>query len=132
MEEVRASSKKGLFTTALGNAAAGIDRAVVRAMQMRNARVRARAEALGHEERMRALEAIAAAYALYDLSPRAFFPEPEAITPRLDRVRRVGHVDVFDATWESRYEPYACDVRERYLSHANNRSARARLYLADT
>jgi pimeloyl-ACP methyl ester carboxylesterase len=131
MKEVENAAKKGLWSAALGTAASSIDRAVVRAMQMRNARVRARAEALDHAERMRALEAIASTYALDDLSPRAFFPDPPPIAPRLDRVRRVGHVEVLDATWESRYEPYGADVRERYLSHANNRSARARLFLSD-
>ena len=109
----------------LGVAAGAFDRAVVRAMQMRNARVRRNAEALSHAERMQRLAEIEAAYR------GVGFAEPAPIAPRLSHVRDEAFgVTVFDARWESAYAPHAAGVRDAYLSHAENRTAHARLFLA--
>src|SRR5262249_26544526 len=73
---------KGVLATALGAWAAGVDRAVLAAMQMR----RGRADALGHDQRMAALLAIAARYG----RPEGFFAPPPPIAPRLERAGDAG------------------------------------------
>jgi pimeloyl-ACP methyl ester carboxylesterase len=108
----------------LGIAAGAFDRAVVRAMELRNARVRRPAEALPHAERMERLAQIEASYR------GATFEAPPPIAPRLTHVRDEAHaVAVIDARWESRYEPHAPGVRDAYLAHEENRTAHARLFL---
>src|SRR5262249_23055416 len=78
-------------------------------------------------ERMRALAAIKAAYAAPEIwnGPDAFFAPPSPIDPRLERVRE----GVFDAAWPSDFTPYLPEIREKYLGHEANRTARARLYV---
>ena len=60
----------------LHTASAGVDRAVVAAMELRNRGVRARAEAMSHEERMERLATIRELYGAPALvsDPDAFFP----------------------------------------------------------
>jgi pimeloyl-ACP methyl ester carboxylesterase len=77
------------------------------------------------------MRALAAIEEMYRCEPHVdFFPAPAPIRPRLDRVREVGHVTVWDATWPSGYEPYASSLRDAYLAFGNNHTARARLFLA--
>lgn len=122
----------------LGHAARAVDRAVVSAMQMRNKGERARAESIGHEDRVRLLGAIAESYADVSGDPARFFPEPAPIAPRPTFVRALGSrhahkaalAGVHDLAWESGYEPFLGDVREKYLSRTHNRTAHARVYLA--
>jgi len=118
-----------IWSVAIGAAAAGIDRTAVAAMHLRNARVRARAESLGPEQRMAALAAIAETYDRAENfgAPDAFFTPPALVSPRLASVRS----RVWDASWASAYEPYGREVRDRYLAHVNNRTAWARLVLGD-
>ncbi len=116
----------------LGAAAATFDRAVLAAVRLRGGAQTARAERLSHDERMLRLAAIRDSYAAKELwdGPDAFFVPPSLIAPRLDRVRTMaGGVDVMDASWPSDVVPYLPEVRESYLAHEANRTARARLYL---
>ena len=116
----------------LGAAAATFDRAVLAAVRLRGGAQTSRAERLSHDERMIRLAAIKDAYAAKELwdGPDAFFVPPPPIAPRLDRVRTMaGRIDVMDASWTSEVVPYLPEVRESYLAHEANRTARARLYL---
>ena len=69
----------------IGSAVGAVDRAVVVAMQMRGARDSARAEKLGHAERVDILEAIHRDYGADAIigDAQAFFPTPPAIDPTL-------------------------------------------------
>jgi pimeloyl-ACP methyl ester carboxylesterase len=109
-----------------GLVGAGFDRAMLAAVRLRNRGRYGRAERLSHEERMRALAAITAAYAAPEIwtTPDAFFAPPAPIAPQLERVRD----GVVDASWTSDFTPYLAEVREKYLAHEENRTARARLY----
>ena len=107
----------------LGTAAGAVDRAVVMAMHARGKRDRARANQMSHGERVEALDAIAELYPDLD----SFFAPPVAIDPSLHEVRS----GVFDARWESTFEPYLPAVAEKYLSTLENRTAHARLFLGE-
>lgn len=113
----------------LGAAASTFDRALAVAVRMRS---RARAEGLSHDDRIHALSLIRDRYAAPELwEPRdAFFPAPAPIEPRIERVRTDGDVAVLDASWPSDVVPHWPEIREKYLSHEANRTARARLYLS--
>jgi pimeloyl-ACP methyl ester carboxylesterase len=123
------SFHNGLLATAAG----AFDRAVVAAVRLRGARGRSRAELLSHDERMSALEWIRDAYQAPDVGgdPNAFFPPPSPVEPELRPLRPIsGGGTVWDARWQSRFEPYLGDIRTKYLAHERNRTARARLYFA--
>ncbi len=111
---------------ALGTAVGAVDRAVVVAMQIRNAKERARAEQLSHEERIHALSEIHRVYGgdEHVAEWSRFFPSPPPIDPQL----RAARTDVFDASWPSTFEPFLAGVAEKYLSRVENRTARARLF----
>jgi hypothetical protein len=120
----------------LNDAASGFDRAIGSALLLRRSRPRGRPdpEALGHDARMQALEALRQVYDRPEhYAPAApFFQEPGEISPAVTRVRALGGADagtVLDLTWPSRFEPLSPDVRARYLGHAPNQRAAARLYL---
>jgi pimeloyl-ACP methyl ester carboxylesterase len=119
----------------LGSAVGAVDRAVVVAMQMRGARDRARADKMGHDERIEALAAIHRDYGgdAIVLDPSSFFPTPPAIDPVLRSVRRGSppRTEVFDAHWPSTFEPYLGEVAPKYLAHVENRTARARLFFGE-
>jgi pimeloyl-ACP methyl ester carboxylesterase len=115
----------------LGSAAATVDRAVLAALQMRNRRIRARAEGLSHRERMEALAAIRSAYcrAEFLANPDAYFSKPGPVIPRESAVRDLPWGGrCVDLTWESTSEPFHDSVRAAYTEHSANRIARARLY----
>jgi dienelactone hydrolase len=119
----------------LGAAAATFDRAVVAAIRMRARARGSRVEQLPHDERMRKLAAIRAAYGAPELgaSPDAFFPRRAPIEPRVDEARTtMRDVRVLDLAWPSEVVPHLPAVRDKYLSHEANRTARARLYLGPT
>ncbi|HEY1959173.1 MAG TPA: hypothetical protein VGH28_26345 [Polyangiaceae bacterium] len=117
--------------TILAKAAGAFDRAVIDAVRIVN-RTKSRAELLPHEERMRALAAIRDAYGAPEIwtSPDAFFEPPEPIDPSLRRVRGMGALDVIDARWPSRYEPYLAELRNKYLAYEDNRTSHARLFVS--
>jgi pimeloyl-ACP methyl ester carboxylesterase len=110
----------------LRSAASAFDRAAIFAARARNRT--ARAESLSHAERLQALEQIRDVYGPVG-SPDDFFTPPEPIDPALMLVREKKHFTVYDASWPSHFEPFLPNLRERYLAHVANRTARARLYL---
>jgi dienelactone hydrolase len=116
----------------LGTAASSLDRAVVRAATWSTQRGSPRASGLSHEKRLRALSFIRGTYdqPRFFSSPELFFPEPPPIHPLCVRVRDVGDATVFDATWPSGHTPLVAGLPEGYVAHENNRTARARLFLA--
>jgi pimeloyl-ACP methyl ester carboxylesterase len=116
----------------LHTASAGVDRAVVAAMELRNRGVRARAEAMSHEERMERLATIRELYGAPALvsDPDAFFPRPPPVAVRGKRVRDLPWGgECLQVEWASASEPFEPGVRERYVAHAQNRTAHARLYV---
>lgn len=116
----------------LARAASEIDRAFSRAALQTTRRARTQGpESLGHNERMRALEVIQGIYSRPDhfIEQASFFPTPTAPSPMLRRVRTISGGEVLDASWPSELSPFCPEVAEKYLSHAENRSAAARLFL---
>lgn len=107
----------------LGSAASAVDKAVVAAMHAHGARDRARAEKMTHAERLEVLAGIRASYS--EAEHDRFFAFERPIEPTLREVRR----GVFDASWESTFEPFNADVADKYLREVDNRTARARLFL---
>lgn len=124
----------------IGSAVGAVDRAVVVAMQMRGRRDSARAEQLGHGERLEALAAIHRDYGgdAIVADPEMFFVPPAAIDPSLRLVRTDVApkapaslpIEVYDAQWPSPFVPYFDEVASKYLSRVENRTAHARLFLA--
>jgi pimeloyl-ACP methyl ester carboxylesterase len=114
---------------AMESAVGLVDRVVVVAMSARARTDRARADAMTHAEQMTRL---ADAYAAYEgeahvADPAGLFPAPPQIDPGARDVRP----GVWEASWSSGFAPFLADVAERYLSRVENRTARARLYLAE-
>ena len=97
----------------------------------RKARRKSGPEALGHDERMQALERIRAIYDRPEhfADPSPLFAEPSPIDPALSHVRLTPGGRVVDAVWESAFAPHCADIAERYLGFTQNRSAAARLFL---
>jgi pimeloyl-ACP methyl ester carboxylesterase len=114
--------------TVLGAAAAAFDKAMLAAVRAGN-RSKSRAEKLDHEGRMKALEAIRASY---EGGFDDFFVPPKPIDPALEHVRDERRFEVIDAAWPSLFEPHLPELREKYLSHTMNLTARARLYVGRT
>lgn len=119
----------------LNRAASHFDDAARLAIFHRSALSRddAQTEALGHGER---LSRLASVTELYDRAehfgdPNAFFPAPDAVDPRLARVRRIAGGEVLDATWASGFMTHGGEIAPRYLGHLANRTAAARLFLHD-
>lgn len=112
----------------IGSAAGAVDRAVVAAMQARGKRDRRVAESMSHAQRLEALHAIHRAYGGETLlgDEPGFFPLPRVIAPELRRVRD----GVWDLAWASTFEPFLAAVADRYQSRVENRTARARVFLA--
>lgn len=85
---------------------------------------------MSHPERMAFLSSVYSAYGeesfVEDVS--ALFPAPP---PRLELQLRRVRAGVWEASWPSVFEPYLPEVADRYLSRIENRTARARLFLAN-
>jgi hypothetical protein len=116
----------------LRTASAGVDRAVVAAIQLSNRRAQSSPEALGHAERLERLAAVRAMYGAPELlaDPAAFFPEPPRVEARVEAVRDLSWGGrCYHASWPSASEPFEPSVRERYLACVANRTAHARLYV---
>jgi acetyl esterase/lipase len=112
----------------VGSAGKVVDRAVIAAMQARGRRERAWTKTIPHAERIARLADIHRVYASDGLIEDAarFFPAPD----RRELMLRPVRPGVWDASWPSAFEPFSAEVRDRYLSRIENRTARARLYLA--
>jgi dienelactone hydrolase len=113
--------------------ASHVDRAVNAAFleASRRARKKSGPEALGHHERMHALERIRAIYDRPEhfADPSPLFAEPSPIDPALTHVRLIPGGRVVDAVWQSAFTPHCADIADRYLGFARNRAAAARLFL---
>lgn len=128
----------GPWRRVIGSAVGAVDRAVVVAMQMRGARDRARADRMSHRERVAVLEAVHRDYGgdAIVADAASYFEVPPEVDLALRFVRRepsgpgVATVEVSDASWPSPFVPYLDEVAARYLSRIENRTARARLFLA--
>jgi pimeloyl-ACP methyl ester carboxylesterase len=115
----------------LGGAASAVDRAFVAAMEMRNRRVRARAEALSHAQRIESLAQIQETYGGPELfaDASAFFPSPGPVATSLRVVRELPWGgECVEVSWASAFQPFDARVGQRYQAHAPNRTAYARLY----
>jgi pimeloyl-ACP methyl ester carboxylesterase len=115
----------------LGSAASAVDRAFVAAMEMSNRRIRARAEALSHAQRMETLASILKTYGGPELlaDRSAFFPSPAPVAPSVKAVRDLPWGgECVEVSWTSAFLPFDARVGERYLAHVPNRTAYARLY----
>ena len=112
----------------VGSTAGLVDRAIAAAMQARGRNERARADAMSHADRIALLAEIHAAYEGEALVADAarFFPAPGKVELAIRKVRP----GVWEAAWPSAFEPFLSAVAERYLSRVENRTARARFYLA--
>lgn len=113
--------------------ASHVDRAVSAALldAGKKARRKSGPEAMGHHERMQALESIRAVYDRPEhfADPSPLFPEPGPIDPVLTHVRLVPGGRVVDAVWPSSFTPHCADIAERYMGYSQNRAAAARLFL---
>lgn len=109
----------------LGSAAAVVDRAATLAAYAQTARGRrrSRAESLGHEERLAALEALRQVYA----GRRDYFLEPALPAPRRERVRAIAGGSVEDLRWASDYVTFLPAIAARY--RGGGHPAAARLWL---
>ncbi len=116
----------------LNRTASHFDAAVGAALFHRSARSRARSstESLSHGARLHALRQM---IELYDRPEHyepgsSFFPAPGPIAPRMERVRALRGGEVLDWYWPSAFELHCTDVADRYLRHAENRTAAARIF----
>lgn len=118
----------------LSQGAAMFDRAVARSITRRTpaAKSRSKAESLGHADRMKALDAIAKAYAPFESDDAAFFGEPTPRQLRVDAVERWDRGGVayerVDVRWASRTATALPEIFERYNATTENRDAAARLF----
>lgn len=114
---------------ALSPLAVTLDRAVARTLLGRSSRARrgSRAESLGHQARIEALCAIAAAYAPSD----AFFDERAPAAFDLVRCGRRGQAEVLDARWPSVVSIHHPDeaLARAFAAVKENHQAAARLFL---
>jgi pimeloyl-ACP methyl ester carboxylesterase len=118
----------------LGSAASTVDRAFVAALEMRNRKARARADALSHDERITMLGAIEATYGAPELLSNrdAFFPPPPSVQPSERHVRALPELGskgaCVELSWPSAFTPFDPRAGEAYLAHVPNRTAHARIY----
>jgi pimeloyl-ACP methyl ester carboxylesterase len=113
----------------IGNAAAAVDRAATLAAYASSsrARKRSRAESLGHEARLEALDAIAQAY---PPDAPSYFREPRAISPSERAVRTLGSdLRVVDLAWPSNEPTFVAEMHPRYFRYVENQVAAARLFV---
>lgn len=113
----------------MGPAAAMVDRAFAAAIQARGRYERGAAEEMSHAERLDRLEDVHRVYGgnAFIEDPARFFRPP----PPCELTLRPVRAGVWEASWRSAFEPFLPAVADRYLSRVENRTARARLYLAN-
>jgi len=118
----------------LGSTASTVDRAFVLALEMRNRKSRARADALSHDERIAILGSIEATYGAPELLSNrdAFFPPPPPVQPTERHVRALAELgsrgECVEHSWPSAFTPFDPRAGESYLAHVPNRTAHARIY----
>lgn len=122
------------LSNAISQTAAVFDRAVARSITRRTpaAKSRSKAESLGHADRMKALEAIAEAYARFEPDDAAFFGEPAPRVLRVDARERYDRggtsYERVDVRWPSRTETAVPELFDRYHATIENREAAARIF----
>jgi pimeloyl-ACP methyl ester carboxylesterase len=132
---VALESQYVMLRNMFSSAAAGFDRAFVAAMYSRRRRPHGwtDVEALGHDERIARLRAVAEVYEReeYLAADGRFFPAPALRAFRTRDVRAFGRGgEVVDLTWPSAFEPYPdSGICDTYLDHPTNATAAARLVL---
>lgn len=88
-----------------------------------------KAEGLGHDERMKALDGIASLYPRHGEPDGGFFVPPSDAIPTQKVARRFGRGgEVLDLTWPSRIDPHVPGLRDKLDRVPENRVAHARLY----
>ena len=113
-------------------AMSAVDHAFAVAIEAQTRRERARSDARPLADRIQELAEVARLYGGEDASlvaePERFFPAP----PRIDLAAGARPVPGggWEVAWPSVVEPYLRSVSERWLSRVENRTARARLYMA--
>ena len=118
----------------LGSTASTVDRAFVLALEMRDRKSRARADALSHDERIAILGSIEATYGAPELLSNrdAFFPPPPPVQPTERHVRALAELgsrgECVEHSWPSAFTPFDPRAGESYLAHVPNRTAHARIY----
>lgn len=131
----RKSAWRSMLGTAASALGAGVDRAMLAAIDTYASRDREAARGLSHAERLQVLAAVARAYGLAegadDPGPASrFFPVPSPIDPSFGhRTTWPGRVDVVDARWPTTSRPFLAEVTDMYLAEVANRTAYARLFL---
>ena len=118
----------------VGVAAKAIDRAVVSAVHLREARAQAARHGLSAEKRLGVLESAAEAYApALEGDPAAFFTPPEAAPVTEVRVSALRsrpsdrHAGTFDLSWPSDEPAWLPAMRDPLRARRENLTARARL-----
>lgn len=120
---------------ALDRAGAAVDRALVHAALdvARRSPDRERVAREDHDGRLAELARVTDAYSdpTYLAEPARFFAAPPRVEPAQSPVRALarGRGAVVDLAWESGFTPVHPVPRDEYLSHPENRTARARLWL---
>jgi pimeloyl-ACP methyl ester carboxylesterase len=95
----------------------------------RHARARAQETTSTVDERLAMLENVRRLYEAGEHDDATFFPDPGRAEARVERVRNYESFgEVVDVRWKSRFEPFAPEVRARYLTHEQNGVAHARLF----
>ncbi|MFO0617982.1 MAG: hypothetical protein U0414_35655 [Polyangiaceae bacterium] len=98
------------------------------------AKSRSKAENLGHEDRMRALESIRRAYEPFEGDDAAFFGAPVVRALRVDardtHTSRGVRYERVDVRWPSRTDTAIPELRDRFHATVENREAAARLFRA--
>src|SRR5579872_1698844 len=122
-----------LTRSLLGSAASTMDRVLVAAFGMGNRRGRAATASLSAQEKLARLAFVREAYGAPSLfaDPDTYFVRPPAVAPKETRVRTLPWGgECVELSWESVFEPFHDRVRAKYMSHARNRTAYGRLYVA--
>lgn len=116
------------FSRLIGATAALVDRAFALRLPGGGNTDKSKVKMLSHADRMARLSAMHVRYEdVLKLGPEAFFPEPPHVELSLRPVRS----QVWDAKWPSAFEPFLPELSEKYLSRVANRTAYARLFLAN-
>ena len=114
----------------LGGAAAAVDRAATLAVQARNARRTASIPPpLGVDQRATVLKGFAALYP--ETLGDDFFLPVRAIAPVARAApNELGVAQALDLSWNSEYQPFLAELRERYARTSQNHHAAVRLLTA--
>jgi pimeloyl-ACP methyl ester carboxylesterase len=115
----------------LGGAAAAVDRAATLAVQARNSRRAASIPPpLGADQRATVLKGFAASYS-ETLGDDFFLPVCNIAPLARAAPNELGVAQALDLSWDSEYQPFLPELRERYARTTQNHSAAVRLLTAE-